>query len=233
MVKTGGRPLRSGVDVDLNGARMPVAGATGVLGGAPTAEPARRGTRPALAGGDPLRPAPAAEAYPGAPTLLFDAFDPASCARAVRAAAAGLGGLDAVVMHFGAVVLGRVAEFRDEVAEHLLTGNVLEPAAFFSAAVAVMAPGSVVAAFTGAVAQSPKAGTADYSGSKAALGAWLGAVRRESRTAGIRVLAPRPSHLDTGFADRAVAGGADAVEGDAELLRTSPDVTPVVERRAR
>ncbi|WP_225077354.1 MULTISPECIES: hypothetical protein [unclassified Streptomyces] len=110
MVKTGGRSLRPGEDVDLNGARMLGADATGVLDGALTAEPARRGTRPALAGGDPLRPAPAAEAYPGAPTVLFDAVDPASCARAVHAAAPGLGGLDAAVMVFGAVVVGRVAE---------------------------------------------------------------------------------------------------------------------------
>ncbi|GED89839.1 hypothetical protein [Streptomyces sp. 6-11-2] len=58
-------------------------------------------------------------------------------------------------------------------------------------------------------------------------------MRRGSGTAGIRVLAPQPSHLGTGFADRAVATGADAVEVDAELLRTTPDGTPVVERRAR
>ncbi|MEW2636277.1 hypothetical protein AB0903_32695 [Streptomyces sp. NPDC048389] len=33
--------------MDINGARVLVAGATGTLGGAPTAEPADRGARPA------------------------------------------------------------------------------------------------------------------------------------------------------------------------------------------
>ncbi|OQD56304.1 SDR family oxidoreductase [Streptomyces phaeoluteigriseus] len=236
--------------MDLSGARVLVAGATGVLGGALTAELAGRGACPALAGRDPARLAQVAQACPGAPTVLFDAYDPASCARAVHDAKAALGGLDAVVAAFGAVAFGRAAEVGDEVAEHLYAVNVLAPAALFRAALTVMGPGSVIAAFTGVVAEHPQAGMADYSASKAALSAWLGAVRREVRTNGIRVLEARPGHLDTGFADRPVAGTAppmpaggdphrvvaalaDAMETDAELLFTAPDGTPVVERRAR
>ncbi|MFE9970325.1 SDR family NAD(P)-dependent oxidoreductase [Streptomyces hirsutus] len=236
--------------MDIDGARVLVAGATGVLGGALTAELAGRGARPALAGRDPARLAEAARAYPGAPALLFDAYDPASCARAVHGAANALGGLDAVVTAFGAVAFGRAAGLGDEIAEHLTAVNVLAPAAFFRAALALMAPGSLIAAFTGAVAERPQAGMADYSASKAALSAWLSAARREARTTGIRVLDIRPGHLDTGFADRPVAGTApplppggdprrvvaavaDAMAADAELLRTAPDGTPVVERRAR
>ncbi|GAB2796244.1 hypothetical protein GCM10027073_30090 [Streptomyces chlorus] len=236
--------------MDINGARVLVAGATGVLGSALTAELAGRGARPALAGRDPARLAEAAQAYADAPTLLFDAYDPASCARAVQGAADALGGLDAVVTAFGTVAFGRVAEVGDEVAEHLTAINVLAPAAFFRAALALMAPGSLIAAFTGVVAERPQAGMADYSASKAALSAWLFAARREARTAGIRVLDIRPGHLDTGFADRPVVGTAppmpqggdhrrivaavaDAMAAEAELLRTAPDGTPVVERRAR
>ncbi|MEU6737256.1 SDR family NAD(P)-dependent oxidoreductase [Streptomyces physcomitrii] len=235
--------------MELDGARVLVAGATGVLGGALTAELAARGARPALAGRDPERLARAARRYPGAPVLLFDAYDPASCARAVAEAAAGLGGLDAVVTAFGAVAFGPAAEAGDEVAEHLMAVNALAPAAFFRAALPLLAPGSVLAALTGVVAQVPQAGMADYSASKAALAAWLGAVRREARTAGVRVLDVRPGHLDTGFADRAVAGTppplpaggdplrtvaavAEAMAADAELVRTAPDGAPVVERRA-
>ncbi|MFF0105234.1 SDR family NAD(P)-dependent oxidoreductase [Streptomyces hirsutus] len=236
--------------MDINGARVLVAGATGVLGGALTAELAGRGARPALAGRDPARLAEAARAYPGAPALLFDAYDPASCARAVHGAADALGGLDAVVTAFGSVASGRAAGLGDEIAEHLTAVNVLAPAAFFRAALTLMAPGSLIAAFTGVVAERPQAGMADYSASKAALSAWLSAARREARTAGIRVLDIRPGHLDTGFADRPVAGPApplppdgdprrvvaavaDAMAADAEPLRTAPDGTPVVERRAR
>ncbi|MFD3734075.1 SDR family NAD(P)-dependent oxidoreductase [Streptomyces sp. NPDC058632] len=236
--------------MNLNGARVLVAGATGVLGGALTAELAGRGARPALAGRDPARLARAGQAYPDAPTLLFDAYDPASCARAVHGAVTALGGLDAVVTAFGSVAFGRAEETGDEVAEHLMAVNVLAPAAFFRAALAVMEPGSAIVAVTGVVAERPQAGMADYSASKAALSAWLSAARREARTAGIRVLDIRPGHLDTGFADRPVAGTAppmpaggdprqvvaavaDAMEADAELLRTAADGTPLVERRAR
>ncbi|MFD4260412.1 SDR family NAD(P)-dependent oxidoreductase [Streptomyces sp. NPDC058534] len=236
--------------MNLDGARVLVAGATGVLGGALTAELRGRGARPALAGRDPARLAAGARAHPGAPTVLFDAYDPASCARAVHDAATALGGLDAVVTAFGSVAFGPAAEVGDEIAEHLAAVNVLAPTAFFRAAFTVLGPGSAVAAFTGVVARRPQAGMADYSASKAALSAWLDAARREVRADGIRVLEARPGHLDTGFADRPVAGTAppmpaggdphrvvaavaDALEADAELVRTDPDGTPVVERRAR
>ncbi|MFD6287782.1 SDR family NAD(P)-dependent oxidoreductase [Streptomyces sp. NPDC060205] len=236
--------------MEINGARVLVAGATGVLGGALTAELVGRGARPALAGRDRARLDRAARACQDAPTVLFDAYAPESCARAVSSAADALGGLDAVVTVFGTVAFGGAPAVGDEVAEHLMAVNVLAPAAFFRAALATMEPGSLIVAFTGVVAERPQAGMADYSASKAALSAWLGAVRREARTAGIRVLEVRPGHLDTGFADRAVvgtppplpAGGdprevvravAEAMAADAELLRTAPDGTPVVERRAR
>ena len=70
------------------------------------------------------------------------------------------------------------------------------------AALGIMRPGSVIAAFTGVIAERPQAGMADSSASKAAPSAWLGAACREARTVGMRVLDVRPGHLDTGFADR-------------------------------
>jgi len=47
---------------------------------------------------------------------------------------------------------------------------------------------------------------AAYSASKAALSAYLTALRREECRNGLLVLDVRPQHLDTGFADRALAG---------------------------
>ncbi|MFC8274261.1 SDR family NAD(P)-dependent oxidoreductase [Streptomyces sp. NPDC057271] len=236
--------------VELSGARVLVAGATGALGGAITAELVGRGARAALTGRDPSRLAAAAHAYAGAPTALFDAYDPGSCARAVEEMSATLGGLDAVVIAFGAVAFGTAGEVGDEVAEHLMAVNHLAPAAFFRAALGVLEPGSAIAAVTGAVAERPQRGMADYSASKAALRAWLDAVRREARTRGVGVLEIRPGHLDTGFADRPVAGTtpplpqggdprqvaaavADALAADAELLRSDPAGSPVIERRAQ
>lgn len=236
--------------MDINGARVLVAGATGVLGGALTAELSRRGAHVVAAGRDPHRLARVARTHPGVPTVVFDAYDPGSCARAVHHSAAELGGLDAVVTAFGCVAFGRAGEVGDEVAEHLMAVNFLAPAAFFRSALGVLAPGSAIAAFTGVVADRPQPAMADYSASKAALSGWLDAVRREARGAGIRVLDIRPGHLDTGFADRAVAGTAppmppgadpgrvveavvDALGSGAELVRTAPDGVPVVERQAR
>ncbi|MCL7428025.1 SDR family oxidoreductase [Streptomyces sp. YS415] len=236
--------------MDINGARVLVAGATGALGAALTAELVRQGARPAIAGRDRSRLSRITGAHPGVPTVLFDAYDPASCARAVRVAAGELGGLDAVVTAFGTVAFGTADKVGDEVAEHLMAVNFLAPAAFFRAALDVLSEGSVIAALTGVVAERPQPGMADYSASKAALGAWLDAVRREARGSGIRVLDIRPGHLNTGFADRAVSGtappmppGGDpdrlvgavvtALATDGERLRTAPDGEPVVERRAR
>ncbi|MFE5613634.1 SDR family NAD(P)-dependent oxidoreductase [Streptomyces sp. NPDC056524] len=236
--------------MELSGARVLVAGATGVLGGAITAEIVGRGARAALAGRDPSRLAASAHAYPGVPTARFDAYDPGSRAKVVEQVSAALGGLDAVVVAFGTVAFGTAGEVGDEVAEHLMAVNHLAPAAFFRAALDVLEPGSAIAAVTGVVAERPQKGMADYSASKAALRAWLDAVRREARTAGVGVLEIRPGHLHTGFADRPVAGAApplpqggdprhvatavaDALAADAELLRTDPAGMPVIERRAR
>ncbi|MFJ8631983.1 SDR family NAD(P)-dependent oxidoreductase [Streptomyces sp. NPDC093568] len=236
--------------MNINGPRVLVAGATGVLGSALTAELAARGARPALAGRDAARPARAARAHPGSPTADLDAYDPSSCARAVHAVTAEFRGLDAVVTAFGAVGFGTRPEVDDAVAEYLTAGNFLAPAAFFRAATQVLPPHSVIAAFTGVVAEQPQPRMADYSASKAALSAWLAAARRETRGVGVQVLDVRPGHLDTGLADRSVAGTApplppggdsgqvvkavvDAMESDAEAVRTTPGGAAVVERRAR
>ncbi|MFD9607072.1 SDR family NAD(P)-dependent oxidoreductase [Streptomyces sp. NPDC059970] len=221
--------------MDINGAHVLVAGATGVIGGAFTAELAARAARPALAGRGPGRLARAAQEYPGAPIALFDAYVPETCARAVYSAAAVLGGLEVVVVAFGSVAFGRADMVGDEVAERLMAVNVLTSAAFLE---------------PGVVTDRPQPGMADYNASKAALSAWLAAVCRDARPAGIRVLEVRPGHLDTGFASRAVAGtapplppggdlrqvvraGFDALATDAETVRTAPDGTPVIEPRAR
>ncbi|MER7202236.1 SDR family NAD(P)-dependent oxidoreductase [Streptomyces sp. CB01635] len=113
-----------------------------------------------------------------------------------------------------------------------------------------MKPGGAIAAISGVVAEHPQPAMADYSASKAALSAWLDAVRRETRTVEVQVLDVRFGHLDTGFADRAVegiappmpAGGdvnqavravAEALESGAELVRPGPDGRSVGHKRAR
>ncbi|MGY1581140.1 SDR family NAD(P)-dependent oxidoreductase [Streptomyces sp. MN13] len=190
--------------MDLNGARVPVAGATGVHGGALTAEPAGRGPRPALAGRDPARPARAAEACPGAPPLALDAHDPRSCARAAHGTAAATGGLAAVVAVFGPVASGRATEAGDEVAEDLTAADALVSAA-------------LSARTAGARARGIGPGHPD-----------TGSARRA--VAGT----PPPTPVGRGPRRTAVAVAvADAMDADAELPCPAPDQEPVVGRRVR
>ncbi|WP_405386368.1 SDR family NAD(P)-dependent oxidoreductase [Streptomyces sp. NBC_01102] len=192
------------------GARVPVAGATGVIGAALAAGPGARGVRLVLDGRNEERLTRRAPAPGGAPTVLFDAYAPDSCARAVHATAGEHGGLDAVLTAFGSVAVGKADAVGDDIAEHLMAVSALAPAAFFRAA---LGTGGTIAAITGVVAERPQPGMADYSASRSA------------------------RHLDTGLADRAVAGhpppvpqavdpgaavhtAVEALAADAERART-------------
>lgn len=234
--------------MELSGARVLVAGATGVLGGAITTEPADRGAGVAPAGRDRGRLANAARACPGTPTVGFDAHNPESCARVVHGVSAALGRPDAVVVAFRAVAFGAVTEVGDEVAGRLMAVEHLAPAVFFRAALGILQPGSAVAAVTGLVAERPQPRTADFSASTAASTAWPTAVRREAPSTGVAVPEIRPAHPGAGSVDRSVMGiappppeggdlrqvaGAVAPEADGGLLRPGRDGSSVVERRAR
>ncbi|MFD6491921.1 SDR family NAD(P)-dependent oxidoreductase [Streptomyces sp. NPDC060188] len=192
--------------MQIRGARMLVPGATGVLGSALASRLHERGAAVAVAGRDRVALARVSRACGDAPAHAFDAYDLAECARTVTWAADELGGLDAVVVCVGSVAFGRAEEVSDAVAEHLVTADSLAPTAFLRAALSLVRPGGVIAAVTGVVVDRAPAGMADYAAAKAALAAWLQAVRREQRTAGTTVLEIRLPHLETGFARRAVSG---------------------------
>ncbi len=203
--------------MEIAGLRLLVVGATGVIGGALAALAAERGARLAVAGRDPARLAAVAAAVGAEPGQRFDAYDVERCAALAARAADGLGGLDAVVTAFGSAAFGRAEEGSDAVDEHLLTVNALAPVAVLRGALPVLAPGGALAAVTGAVVDRPTAGMAGYGASKAALAAWLDAVRLEQHRNRITVLDARLPHLDTGFAGRAVAGRAPGLPAGADL----------------
>ncbi|MFE3114131.1 SDR family NAD(P)-dependent oxidoreductase [Kitasatospora indigofera] len=186
--------------------RILVVGATGVIGGAVATAVRAAGAEVAVAGRDPARLAAVSARLGGCPALAFDAYDLAGCGLLGARAATALGGLDAVVTAFGTVAFGRAEESSDVLDEHLFTVNALAPIAVLRGALGQIGPGGALAAVTGVVASRPSAGMAGYSASKAALGAWLDAVRLEQRRNRVTVLDARFPHLDTGFADRAVAG---------------------------
>ena len=192
--------------MELAGAKVLVAGATGVLGGELAGAFTRAGCRVALTGRDEGRLRELAESLGGVPAGAFDAVDVEALRRAVAAAAEALGGLDAVVVAWGVVAFGPAAEADDAVTEELVAVNTLAPMSPVRAALPHPADGGAVVLLSAIVADAPTLDMAEYSASKAALSAWAGVLRRELRRRAITVLDVRPPHIDTGLVQRALAG---------------------------
>ena len=193
--------------MELEGARTLVAGATGELGGQLARRLRGAGATVSVAGRDEERLASVAEEL-DARAFRFDARDFASCEAAVTGAADALGGLDLLVIATGEVGFGAATSLDMAAATRLFEVNVLGPMALVRAALARMDDAGTVVGLSAIVADYPTADMAAYSASKAALSAYMAAVRRERRREGLRVLDVRPQHMETGFSDRAVAGEA-------------------------
>ena len=191
--------------MEINDARILVAGATGEVGSRLAHELSEAGARVALAGRNEARLAELGDELE-APTLVFEATDPDSCAGAVDGAAKRLGGLDALVIATGVAAFGDAAELGDDTARTLFAVNALGPIALVRAALGHLPSDGAIVALSAIVADHPTAGMAAYSASKAALSGYLAAVRRERRRGGLTVLDARPQHMETGFSDRAIAG---------------------------
>ena len=100
--------------------------------------------------------------------------------------------------------------------EHLLTVNTMAPMALVRAALGRMEGSGTVAVLSAILADYPTAGMAAYTASKAGLSAWLTALRPEQRRQGVVVFDIRPPHIDTGLAERAIAGSAPQMTAAAE-----------------
>ncbi len=185
-----------------------MAGATGVLGAGIARELHARGVRLALAGRDEKKLAVLAAELGHAPTYPFDALDLDRCAALVDEAATAFGGLDVLVVAIGVAAFGPGEETDDVITEHLLTVNTMAPMALVRAAVPLLAGEGTVAVLSAILADHPTAGMAAYTASKAGLSAWLTALRQEQRRRGVTVFDIRPPHIDTGLAERAIAGEA-------------------------
>lgn len=152
----------------------------------------------------------------GADTFLGDLTDEAAAAAIVTAAFGVHGRLDGVVIAAGVVAFGPATEVRDDTLHQLFEVNALAPmrlireAAPHLAASAAAGGKPFIVTLSGVVAESPTAGLAAYSASKAALAAFVQASSRELRRSGIRMLDCRQGHTETGLATRAIAGTAPA-----------------------
>lgn len=193
--------------MELHDARCLVAGATGELGTRIARRLAGAGASLGLAGRD----AAALERLGGelgAPTARFDASAPESVRPAVDSLAAALGGLDVAIVLPGVAAFGPATELEPDTVAELFAVNAFAPIALLSAAIGHLDAGGAVVGVSAIVAEHPTAGVAHYSAAKAALSAYLAALRHEQRRARINVIDVRPPHLATGFSERPLAGSA-------------------------
>ncbi|MGW5046290.1 SDR family NAD(P)-dependent oxidoreductase [Streptomyces griseoluteus] len=230
--------------MEIRGARILVAGATGDIGSALAERLAGLRAVTALAGRDPDRLAGVRERCGPGPSRTFDAWDLDGAEGTAAWAARELGGLDAVVVCVGVAAFGPVGEIGEAVAEHVMAVNALAPMAILRSASTHVSPGGLLAAVTGTVARSAPAGMADYAAAKAALATWLASARRELRRSRVGVLEICLPHVESGFAGRAVTGAppalppgitvAEAVDTIVEGMRTNVGVMePTESRRGR
>jgi NAD(P)-dependent dehydrogenase (short-subunit alcohol dehydrogenase family) len=194
---------------DLSGAVVLVLGASGGLG-------SRIAAMLDDEGATVVRAAQRPESLSGPDAYLADLRAEQGGASLVAAAVQSHGRLDGVVVAAGVVAFGPAAEVRDETLSELVEVNMLGPIRVLRDASAALADSAAagrdpfVVTISGVVSESPTAGMAAYSASKAGLAAFVSAASREYRRQGVRVLDARPGHTDTGLATRAVAGTAPA-----------------------
>lgn len=191
--------------MDLEEKRFLVAGATGVLGSLIARRLESAGARVAPAGRDPDRLSELGGDLSGAPIEL-EITDPESRRTAIGSAIESLGGLDGVVVATGAVAFGRSGEISGDAEARMMAVNAEGPIGLIAEALPKLEEGGAVIGMSAVVADFPTAGMAAYSASKAALSAYLTALRRERRKELACVLDVKPGHMETGFADRALAG---------------------------
>lgn len=189
----------------LDGASVVLAGASGGLGSAIGARLSEAGARLVLFGRDDSRLA--AVGLPGQ-RVAGDLGNPVACEAAVNAAVSAYGQLDGIVNAAGTVAFGEVATLTDEVIDALLVANLVGPIRLVRAALPHLGEGGFIANISAIVAESPTAGMAFYSATKAALTAFDQALARELRRRRVDVIDLRPPHTETGLANRPVAGTA-------------------------
>lgn len=124
------------------------------------------------------------------------------------------GRLDGLVIASGVVAFGAASELEPATVEELFAVNtssaiqlitLIQP---YLAASAQNGHEPFIVTLSGVVAETPVAGMAAYSASKAGLAAFVVAAAREYRRTGIRILDARPGHTGTALSEHPLAGSA-------------------------
>ena len=149
-------------------------------------------------------------------SLAADLSVDSAAASLIDAAVAVHGRLDGIVIAAGLVAFGPASEISDATLRQLFDINTLAPVRLVRAATPHLSASAqsggtpFVVTFSGVVAETPTAGLAAYSASKAGLAAFVQAASRELRRAGIRLLDARPGHTETQLSQHPLQGTAPA-----------------------
>lgn len=150
------------------------------------------------------------------PRLLLDLERPESIEVLVNYLLQSNAQIDGIVNATGVVAFGPAAELSAATLAKLAAVNFTGPVAVIAGLLPALKKSSAagnepfVVNISGVVAESPMAGLAAYSATKAGIWAFDQALAREVRKDGIRVIDARPGHTETGLATRAIAGIAPA-----------------------
>jgi cyclic-di-GMP-binding biofilm dispersal mediator protein len=199
---------------ELKARNILVLGASGVLGSNIATKLAQAGAT-VMATSSTLE---SAERVPhaGNPRLLVDLTNPESIRVLIEYLIESDAKIDGIVNATGVVAFGNFTELSPEVLTKLFAVNTTGPIqlvqGLLPALKASAAAGNdpFIVNISGVVAETPMAGLAAYSASKAAFFAFNQAISRELRRDGIRVIDARPGHTETGLAGRAIGGVAPA-----------------------
>ncbi|TKV25888.1 SDR family NAD(P)-dependent oxidoreductase [Arthrobacter sp. NamB2] len=194
--------------VELSGSHVLVVGATGVLGAELSRQLAAQGAELTLSGRSREKLSKLADELGDAVVgqVAADLGKPSGPAD-IAAAVYGRE-LNGVVFASGVVAFGPAVEVDDDTLDELMLVNLLGYMRLMRDVAPRLPRDSFVAQISAVVAESPTAGMAAYSASKAGLSAYGAALTLELRRQGVRVLDARPPHTETGLAARPIAGEA-------------------------
>ncbi|GAA1102053.1 SDR family NAD(P)-dependent oxidoreductase [Nesterenkonia jeotgali] len=143
-----------------------------------------------------------------------DLREPAAIAEVLEGVQAEHGRLDGLVVASGVVAFGAASELEAATVEELFAVNTTSPIQLITQSQSYLAASAAdgrepfVVTLSGVVAETPVAGLAAYSASKAGLAAFIVAAAREYRRAGIRLVDARPGHTGTSLSEHPIAGSA-------------------------
>ncbi|MGJ9373860.1 SDR family NAD(P)-dependent oxidoreductase [Nesterenkonia sp. CF4.4] len=143
-----------------------------------------------------------------------DLRDPSVIRDVLEATNAEHGRIDGLVVASGVVAFGAASELEPATVDELFAVNTTSAIQLITQSQPYLAASAqddrepFVVTLSGVVAETPVAGLAAYSASKAGLAAFVVAAAREYRRTGIRLVDARPDHTGTSLSEHPIAGSA-------------------------